>query len=601
MMVRDSLSLLTEGIAAASGRSAQRTVAPSTADMPAPDAAQSATQSTEPKPAHHPTAPNQGSMMAHLVPTSPSQPARLKPVVDTWDVFDTLIARRCVAPEGVFALVEAQLGRPGWAAARQQIGDLAWQRGGDYTLADLHQQLAADPRFAGTAELSMQLECAAEISQVVPIKANIRRLQAGDMLVSDMYLPAATIRAMLDVAGVSRGHPLIVTPRGKHDGWLFDRLLDHYRLRCHHGDNPVADRWQPARRNIATDLVTIAQPNEPEKMLQQLGLGWLAQWMRALRLANPFDPQQQRPQQQAWALQAAWNLPLLVLLALLLRDEATNRPGRRWLFVSRDGHFLHQYFRVLAPQIASDYLHVSRDVLVNGDPASVQALQSRLLQPAMLVDLCGSGASWDYFAAKFPLPEPPGLFLLLYLDGYRSAVHDQPDWDGRGVLAKIAVLARSKIGGNSSHLERLNQPDQRRCAGLVMPDPRIGVLPLPSDDDIDHDNQTAAAAEDFHREAIPAFAAWVGAGNLPSIDADTRIKALTWLTQRICTEPAIGALQANHDAQERSFMLGLAQAAAQKKSATKFDNNAAPKAAPGPVAEPQAKTTAMPHTAMQEA
>ena len=58
----------------------------------------------------------------------------------TFDIFDTLIARRCIDPALVFEIVERKVGRPGFARARRQAEKVVSER--DYTLDDIYAELA---------------------------------------------------------------------------------------------------------------------------------------------------------------------------------------------------------------------------------------------------------------------------------------------------------------------------------------------------------------------------------------------------------------------------------------------------------------------------
>ena len=78
-------------------------------------------------------------MNARCLPeAAPSLPQRH--LLRSFDVFDTLIARRCIEPRRVFDKLEAQLGMPGFAAAR--IAAEQAVATGAYTLMDIYAELA---------------------------------------------------------------------------------------------------------------------------------------------------------------------------------------------------------------------------------------------------------------------------------------------------------------------------------------------------------------------------------------------------------------------------------------------------------------------------
>ena len=59
------------------------------------------------------------------------------PTLRSFDIFDTIVARRCVHPHNIFRAVEARAGQPGFAEARVQA-EATLYRAGEYTLDDIY-------------------------------------------------------------------------------------------------------------------------------------------------------------------------------------------------------------------------------------------------------------------------------------------------------------------------------------------------------------------------------------------------------------------------------------------------------------------------------
>ena len=115
--------------------------------------------------------------------------------IRTYDVFDTLIARRGVEPDSVLRRLEARSGLPGLADARARADRALGARGRPYQLADIWREveetLALDP---DAARRLMDLEVLIEHEECIPIVENLARVRDGDLLVSDTYLPADVVR-----------------------------------------------------------------------------------------------------------------------------------------------------------------------------------------------------------------------------------------------------------------------------------------------------------------------------------------------------------------------------------------------------------------------
>ncbi len=66
-----------------------------------------------------------------------------KPIVTSWDVFDTLVARFVPNPHAVFQLIEAQRNAPGFVARRADAQAALDRIGQPYVLHDIYRRMAA--------------------------------------------------------------------------------------------------------------------------------------------------------------------------------------------------------------------------------------------------------------------------------------------------------------------------------------------------------------------------------------------------------------------------------------------------------------------------
>src|SRR5262245_31827283 len=109
--------------------------------------------------------------------------------INSFDVFDTLIARRGVEPVSVLHKLEARSGIVGLAAARGRADQRLGAQGKPYQLANIWDEVRrALGLTADAARRLMELEVQIEHEAVVPIRENLARVGDGDLLVSDTYL-----------------------------------------------------------------------------------------------------------------------------------------------------------------------------------------------------------------------------------------------------------------------------------------------------------------------------------------------------------------------------------------------------------------------------
>ena len=244
--------------------------------------------------------------------------------VNSFDVFDTLIARRCIEPFRIFDQVGAKTKRPDFTAQRRRAEAAVAQK--PHTIDDIYRELARNLGLsAAEADSAWEdAEIAAELDAAIPIAENIARVRDGDLLLSDMYLGEENVRRLLARAGFDKNVGLVVTANGKRSGELWPRLLTHFSIERHLGDNEHSDVAMPGRFGIACDHTRIAAITDMETLLLNAGLRDLAELTREARLRSwHADPVSRRLQ----LIQIYLNFPILLLSSIRLL-----RVAKIWAF-----------------------------------------------------------------------------------------------------------------------------------------------------------------------------------------------------------------------------------------------------------------------------
>jgi predicted HAD superfamily hydrolase len=209
--------------------------------------------------------------------------------VRTFDVFDTLIARRSVEPHCVLERLEARAGLPGLAAVRLAADRQLWAAGQPFSLADLWRETGRALGLDGpTTSRLMDLEVQLEHEEVIPIADNLALVRDGDLLISDTYLPADIVWSLLHKAGLKRQVALVVSNDGKSRGWIWPEVLRIVTVAQHLGDNRHADGQSAAAAGVPAALTTLAQRSPVERLLAERGLAALANLVREARLGCTF-------------------------------------------------------------------------------------------------------------------------------------------------------------------------------------------------------------------------------------------------------------------------------------------------------------------------
>lgn len=401
----------------------------------------------------------------------PTPAAPRKPRVRTFDVFDTLIARRCIDPCVVFALVEQRIGLAGFAEARRQAEARVATH--EYTIDTIYEELGrALSLDASALAAAKSAEIAIEIEQVIPIAEHLARVRHGDVLISDMYLGEANIRRLLDAAGLASKVSLIVSSAGKSSGRIWPEVLDQVAIDEHLGDNAHSDNAVPLKFGIRTRHTSTHRPSAVEQALLACGLDGLAQLCRHARLSTWSPDPDTRGLQ---VTQANLNFPLMLLASVMLVRTIQGQQLRNAVFSSRDCDCWLPLFRRIASQMGcqvdASYYYTSRLAKTQPSGDYIAYSDALMRESAIVVDLCGSGWSLAHLAETLGLRDLPTFFLhkLPSLRTY-EARSQSPD-----TLRVHAVIAADVPGVANTELEMANYSDHpmvtdvRMLRGIAVP------------------------------------------------------------------------------------------------------------------------------------
>jgi hypothetical protein len=377
--------------------------------------------------------------------------ALIKPLVNSWDVFDTLLTRFVLDPMQVFALIDRR--HPGVDFMRRRLEAQAAldKIGRPYVIYEIYRQMVERGLAAGNAKILLSEELATEKSVMLPVRKAVVQVTPTDLLISDMYLPSEVISAMLaETCDLHCALPVIRSNWGKHSGTIWPKILQHYVIRTHYGDNAVADGAVPRKFGIDTVLLRDIELTEWEKTVGRLGLGQLALIQRETRLRSL------RPDAGIYENLAAG--PYLGLL-LGYAGYLENRYGdaAAFGFLSRDCDDLGRIFRTVFPAISSSNIDLSRRL--TRDAGNDAVFSDAIPAACVLVDGVSTGRS---VAALLQRIGSAGrifstvLFLDHLLDA-QAGSESSVDWAFRS----------SDFGGRHFTLEWLLQSPYPPVAGMA--------------------------------------------------------------------------------------------------------------------------------------
>jgi hypothetical protein len=295
--------------------------------------------------------------------------------MNSWDCFDTLIARKHYHPKTVFDEVGRRIGDPNFKAKR-----VAAEKASNKTYADIYARLPG---------INPQVELDVELEHNFPIMENMLKVKDGDIIISDMYLPAEFVEALLRKCGLTKQVKVIVTPDGKKKGWIWD-TLDISKIDSHFGDNKKSDIDSAAARGINAIHCTQYDYSEIEHLVVKFDTN-LANWMRYTRLQCPYIDDRK----YIWQNQANINLPVLALATLEL-------PDKKIAFTYRDCHNWHRLYEKMTNK-KGIRLDCSRAMYSNPNKYFDRFMKQIKSKDCVIVDLQGKGYSiWNYFGQQPP-------------------------------------------------------------------------------------------------------------------------------------------------------------------------------------------------------
>jgi glycosyltransferase involved in cell wall biosynthesis/tetratricopeptide (TPR) repeat protein len=338
-----------------------------------------------------------------------------KPCVRSFDLFDTLVARRCVEPKRIFEIMETRTGIPGLAQLRRHAEVLV--SGGAYSLQDIYRELKK--LLVATSEQVESL-CALELKleeeNLLPVRETIAKVAPGDLIVSDTYLPKEFLRAIVDRVTGLTCNPLIATASGKNTGRIWGPLQAELELLQHTGDNLHSDIRTAQQHGIPAVHTTLTNLSPVEKELDEAGFPGLARAVREARLSSfHADPRLRSLQ----LLQTQANYPMLFLGSLALHRRLAAEERRQVLMSSRDAFLWRHLLEALRLRASGNYqvTYFLTSRLARGfpSPTYLDYLNRLLAEPACVVDLCGTGWSLKRLLERSSAPATP-IFLLCKYD-----------------------------------------------------------------------------------------------------------------------------------------------------------------------------------------
>ncbi|EHS51931.1 hypothetical protein PDO_1700 [Rhizobium sp. PDO1-076] len=375
--------------------------------------------------------------------------------IQSFDLFDTLVARRCFGPLEIFRRVEEKSGVANFAARRHLVEMSMFGRR-NYGLDDIYDLLIQEKTLTNSqAKMVKLMELDEEWDNLFPMRQVTAFVNPDDIIISDMYLPQSFVeRIVREKCGLN--NKVYLSNYGKHHRIIWPSIKQEYKLRVHYGDNQNADIKGAAEFGIPATYVSLSKWDRTEEILHEASLGPYAHALRETRLQTFHRNAQVRNALQA---QISINIPLMLLGTFWLRHQAEMFGATRIMAAARDCNLLihllsstHFARHGLPP---ADYVRMSRTLCYSDTPEFEAYFRSKLGERTLLVDFVGTGRSMKTFVERTGLqdkimpcllvgddvaPEARVLQTMIHRDYYKCRMYLEAlnaSLDGSAVLARV--------------------------------------------------------------------------------------------------------------------------------------------------------------------
>jgi hypothetical protein len=330
------------------------------------------------------------------------------PLVNSFDVFDTLLARKVLNPCDIFSIIEETYPYPNY---RKQRSDAQCSSNGsiDDTYVKFGEMYNVDKE---TCDKLKEFEIQTEINYSYLIMTNCKLVNDGDILISDMYLTGEQIMRILRSHGFNKDVTIYATPSGKSSGTIWPLLKEKYIIKKHMGDNMHSDINMAINAGISPKYTEIHKINDTEQFFIDNNLIEFGLTLRQFRHANPYMINTK--EYELYNDQASFNIPLLILTSNKLYDILKKENRSKLLLITRDGCLLKHIFKVMYPSIECVELQSSRNVNRNPNEEYKSYLRSVYNKDTCLIfDIHGA-----FCSGRGLFKELFGCYPRVHLLGY---------------------------------------------------------------------------------------------------------------------------------------------------------------------------------------
>jgi hypothetical protein len=371
--------------------------------------------------------------------------------IRSFDVFDTLVARRLPTD----TLLECMEMGDDFVRNRKAADN------GQRDLLEIYQHMEEQgqiPNYTikATPQRLMEDEIGLETRNLYPIKENMDKVEDGDILVSDMYIPGPYILAMVRACGLTKQVTIYQSGGDKASGAFWKGLKDAgIEPEYHIGDNATSDFNRAVQHGFkAIHYNRHAKITDIEVYLKDRKLPTLGRLIHEITQSSD-----QAVYAAAQTIATQLNLPwLFVVCEMIQRKVSLNTFNTQPVtFLGRDCQLMYRIFNTYFRN--SYYLPFSRKVALENPESASFYLKTQAPRFSLFVDISSTGRTWEKLAnAGYARHE---VLVVIHSDQYHYSAT-------KPVLPSTfsSLTTNSEVGPSNILLEIFNCGDHGRLDKL---------------------------------------------------------------------------------------------------------------------------------------
>lgn len=297
-------------------------------------------------------------------------------MINSHDIFDTLIGRLCYDGKDIFTIIEKTKNIKDFRKNRIKFETQTKDFDKTYLLLEKYYNM--DMNNIKNLEIHIEQELS------FPIVKYLKNVNNDDILISDMYLHEENIRNLLKKHSPIN-NKMYVSYGGKSNNTVWKNKTITNNISCHYGDNIKSDYNNPKQHGINAVHINDTIMNKNEILFSTINKQ-IAYIIRAVRLSNYTNEPLTNPFNE-------YSLLFAILVCLKIKQLSISNKLDTIVFLARDGYWFKEIYDIMYPMDNTEYIYFSRLYIKNNKDVVIDKINN-INGNKFIFDLQGSGKTF---------------------------------------------------------------------------------------------------------------------------------------------------------------------------------------------------------------